>query len=386
LARIAHRLRHYRSLSDRPCNGEPGFRVLFVMQIKPSRRSLLFWAAPLISVVRNLRAQEAPTFSSNVKVVNILATAHSSKGEAVRDLTRDDFVLEEEGQPRAITYFSRANDLPLTLGLLVDTSGSERRLLGQEATASREFFHHVLREDRDQAFLIHFDREVEMLADLTSSRSKLDSALDSIDAPQMRRDDPNGGSRGGGYPGGGAGGGRRSSSGGTDFYDAVFLAADEVMKKQSGAKALLVLSDGVDTGSRKSLSSAIESAQRAETPVYTILFADHQSFGGGGFSGPGFGGGHGGRGGGRRLPPPSYDRVDGTKVLERMSKETGGTFFEVSGKRTLSDIYDRIEDDLRNQYSLGFAPDANAAGYRRIRLTAKQKGLVVTAREGYYAN
>lgn len=380
---------------------------------------MLVAAASLIPAARLLRGQDQPapaqqnsTFSTSVKVVNVLATVRNGKGELVHDLTKDDFTLEEEGQPQAITYFSQDTNLPLTLGLLVDTSGSQRRVLDEEKSASLEFLRHILREDQDHAFLIHFDRQVELLQDLTSSRSKLEAALNAMNAPQMRRpgDNDNSGN-GGGYPGNGGGfpggnggqyprggGGGRSAGGGTTLYDAVLLASNELMAKQMGRKALIVLSDGVDTASKTSLSSAIEAAQRADTLVYSIYFADDAAYGGnqrgfgggggGGFGGIGFPGGgmgrRGGGGGGRRTQMPAA-RPDGKKILERISRETGGALFEVSKKHPLDEIYDKIEAELRNQYNLGFTPDAkNGSGYRRIKVTAKGKGYAVQARDGYF--
>ena len=150
------------------------------------------------------------------------------------------------------------------------------------------------------------------------------------------------------------------------------------MQKQKGRKALIVLSDGVDTGSKVPLSEAIEAAQRADTLVYSILFADEDFGGGGGFGG--------GRRGGRF---PQQERPDGKKVLQQLSKATGGGFFEVSKKHSIEQIYKQVEEELRNQYSLGFTPQQTSAptasaGYRKLRVTAKQHGLVVQARDGYY--
>jgi len=332
-----------------------------------------------------LRGWQDTTFSTDVKVVNVLATVRNKQGQIVQNLTKDDFTLEEDGQPQAIRYFSRETDLPLTLGLLIDTSMSQRRVLGQERTASYRFLDQVLREDKDMAFVIHFDREVELLEDLTSSRKKLESALTSLDTPQPQQ---RGGGGGGGYPGSRGGGGYPGSrggrrGGGTMLYDAVLLSSDEIMKKQHGRKAVIVLSDGVDTGSKTSLTSAIESAQRADTLVYSILFADEQGYG----QQSGFGGG--GRGMGRRggYPGGRYpqNRPDGKKILQQISKETGGSFFEVSKKLPIEQIYSRLEEELRNQYSLGYTPHKTDAGFRRISLTVKQKGLIVQARDGYYA-
>jgi VWFA-related protein len=301
-----------------------------------------------------------------------------------------------------IKYFARETDLPLTVGLLVDTSMSQRRVLGEERDASQSFLAQMLREDEDKAFVIHFDREVELLQDLTASHEKLRSALESLQTPQFSR-----ASQGGGGPGGspdpnsGGGGGRGSGhhGGGTLLYDAVFLASDELMQKQPGRKALIVLSDGVDMGSKESLETAIESAQRSNTIVYSILFKDDDAYGngGGGFGrtgisipgmgGPGMGGpgmGRGGHGGGRRYPE---EHADGKKVLERISKETGGRMFVVSKKETVQQIYSSIQEELRTQYNLGYTPDrADAAesGYHKIIVAAQKKDMIVQARDGYY--
>src|SRR5579859_6779977 len=197
-----------------------------------SRRGLLFSMLPLAA--RCLKGDEKDTtFSTDVKVVNVLATVRNKQGQIVRNLSKEEFTLSEDGRTQTIRYFSQLTDLPLTLGMLIDTSGSQRRVLGAERSASYKFLSQVLREDKDQAFIIHFDREVELLQDLTSSRKKLESALTSVESQ--------------GWGQRGAGGRGR---GGTALYDAILLASDELMKKQSGRKALIVLSDGVDNGSR----------------------------------------------------------------------------------------------------------------------------------------
>ncbi|MGA9625721.1 MAG: VWA domain-containing protein [Bryobacteraceae bacterium] len=355
-------------------------------EAKISRRGLLA-AFALSPAARLLRGQQAnTTFSADVKVVNLLATVRDKQGQIVRDLTKEDFLLDEDGRPQTISYFSRENNLPLTLGLLVDTSGSERRMIPEERRASLRFIEQVLRPDKDMAFVIHFDFEVELLEDLTNSREKLEKALDQLDSsqPQLQRQQQGGGYPGGGYPGGGQGG-QRQRGGGTDLYDAVYLAGDELMRKQKGRKALILLSDGVDTGSKETLGSAVESAQRADTLVYSILFEDPNGYGNnlGGFGGPRMGR-RGGMGGGNRYP--TMNRPDGKKILEQISRETGGRFFEVSRKWPIDKVYEAIEEDLRNQYSLGYTSDQQGAdrGYRRIHLTTKQKGTVVQTREGYY--
>ena len=356
--------------------------------------------------------QPITTLSVNVKVVTVLATVHDKHGAVINDLTKDDFTLTEDGRAQDIRYFSLDTNLPLTLGLLVDSSLSQRRVLDQERSASHSFLDQMVREDQDKAFIIHFDREVELLEDLTSSHVKLGDALNQLKTPESPRYYGNSGpgsgggpgqgggspyprSGGGGYPGAGRAP-TRNPAAGTLLYDAVYLASNEVMNKQSGRKALIILSDGVDFGSKEKLDSAIESAQRANSVVYSILFKDDDAYNGGGPNrgGPNGGGfgiperrgpmGGGGMGGPGRFP---QQHPDGKKVLERICTETGGRLFEVSKKESIDHIYSEIAQDLRNQYDLGYTPDrsgAAAAGYHKIQLTAKRKDLIVQAREGYY--
>jgi VWFA-related protein len=346
------------------------------------------------SIADNSAEEPATTLSVKVKVVNVLATVRDKHGNIVNSLTKNDFTLAEDGRPQTLKYFARETDLPLTLGMLVDTSMSQRRVLNEERDASESFLAQVLREDQDKAFVIHFDREVELLQDLTASHEQLRSALESLQTPEFTRTSNGGGGSGGPGSGQGRGSGRRG--GGTLLYDAVYLASDEMMKKQPGRKALIVLSDGVDMGSKESLETAIESAQRANTIVYSILFKDDEAYGngGGGFGrtgisipgmgGPGMGrGGMGGGRGGRRFPE---EHADGKKVLERISKETGGRLFQVSKKEPVNQIYSQIQEELRNQYSLGYTPNPLEPGYHKIQVAATKKDLVVQARDGYYGD
>jgi VWFA-related protein len=353
---------------------------------------LLLAAAPLLS------QQQGPTISVNVKLVTMFATVRDKHGALIRNLTKDNFALQQDGHPQTITYFAPDSDLPLTLGLLVDTSMSQRRVLDQERDASHAFLDHMLREDKDKAFVIHFDHEVELLQDLTSSRQKLEASLDLLGRPQFSQTGGSGGSSGSdpdstsGGSGGGGRGSRGYGGGGTLLYDAVFLASDELMKKQQGRKALIILTDGVDRGSKETLRDAIETAERADTLVYSILFADHEGYGNGG----GYGGGHmggggmggGGMGGGGHRRYPQESRPDGKKVLQQLSKETGGRFFEVTKKETIEQIYSEIDEELRNQYALGYTPDKTdaAVGYHKIQLTTKQKDATVQTREGFYVD
>lgn len=346
--------------------------------------------------------QQTPTFSVDVKVVNVLATVRDKRGSIINSLSQDDFILEEDGRPQTIRYFTRETDLPLSFGFLVDTSRSQLQALDQERTGSATFVNEVLREGKDSAFLIHFDHEVELLQDVTSSRAKLVSALQGLQESQYDRTQ-----RGGGNPGGGRGGSGRRSGGpgaGTLLYDSIFLASDEVLHKQQGRKAIIVLTDGVDHGSKMSLDRAIESAQRANTIVYSIYYPGqeggdrHSGMGGpwgggrrgGGWPGGGGrwpGGGGGYPGGGTPYPRQSSD--DGKKILERLSRETGGRMFAVSKKEPIDHIYAQIQDELRNQYNLGYTPNRaadNTSDYHHIHVAAKQQDLTVQAREGYYAS
>ncbi|HKV95051.1 MAG TPA: VWA domain-containing protein [Candidatus Angelobacter sp.] len=333
---------------------------------------------------------QPPSLKVTVKVVNVPATVRDKHGKIINNLSKDDFLLEEDGHPQTVRYFARETDLPLTLGLLVDTSLSQRRVLEQERHASYSFLDQMLHQSKDAAFVIHFDHEVELLQDLTADRQKLESALQALQIGQYdssNNDSGNQGGVGGGYPGGRGHGRHHGFGGGTELYDAAYLASDELMKKQQGRKALIILSDGADRGSKESLETAIATTQKADTVVYSILFKDDdESFGGGGFGRGGYGGSMGRHRGGARFPQES--RPDGKKILEQISKETGGRLFEVSKKQPIEKIYQAIEEDLRNQYNLGYTPDpVDAEGrYHKISLKTKEKDLVVQAREGYYTN
>jgi VWFA-related protein len=232
----------------------------------------------------------------------------------------------------------------LTLGLMIDTSGSQRRVLDEERGASLRFLDRVFRENTDHVFIMQFDTSVQLRQPLTSSIRKLDDAMAYVDSETVRQL-------------------RLQGGGGTLLYDAVVRACDEITKKQTGRKALIVLSDGVDFGSEGTVKDAIEAALRADTLIYSILYSDPTAYGI-------FGGGG-----------------DGKRVLERMSEESGGSFFEVSKKQPVEATFAILEEELRNQYSLGYVSDkpVTLSEFRAIRLTAKQKGLVVQARQRYWA-
>lgn len=283
------------------------------------------------------RAQQAD-FSTAVKVVNVLVTVRDKQGQPVRGLAQEDFDLEEDGRKQTVRYFSPQAGQPLTIGLLVDVSGSQRTVLAEQRRASRQFLDQVLRKQQDQAFLVRFDRQVELLPDLT---------LPELDL-------------------------KKNGAQGTALYDAIVFAARRIAA-QAGRKALIVLSDGYDTSSSAPLGAAVETAQRSDALVYPIRFLDRDIFK---FEIPASQGGS---------PVPR----EGRKALERIARETGGSYFDLTATQTLEKIYARIEDELRNQYSLGYAPSRTPVnsrpGYRRIRVSVKRKGLTVQARDGYYS-
>ncbi len=310
------------------------------MPARLSRRQFLLASAALLHA--RLRAQDQPTFSTEVKVVNLLAVVRTKKGAFVSNLSKDDFTVLENGRPQTISYFSQETDLPLTIGLLVDTSMSQRRVLTAERTASFHFLDQVLREAEDQLFLMQFDMAVMVRQQLTSSHQKIEDALALVDTPTRNELD---------LQRGGAG---------TLLYDAVVQASRDFMKAQRNRKAIIVLTDGVDTGSDATLESAIEAAQRADTLVYSIFFTGEYGFG----FGP-----------------------DGRRALQRLARETGGSFFEVSKKQSIETVFHLIEQELRSQYSLGFVSDepVRVSEFRTLQLKTKEKDLIVQARDRYWA-
>ena len=291
-----------------------------------------------------LSAQDAPTFSTVVKVVNVFATVRTKTGGIIHDLGKDEFSLAENGRPQAIRFFSQESDLPLTIGLMVDTSMSQEKVLDAERGASFRFLDQVLREKKDEVFIMQFDMAIRLRQDLTSSRRALNESLAYVDTPSRREL-------------------YMPSDKGTVLYDAVLEAANGVMRTRTGRKALIVLSDGVDEGSENTLSAAIEAAQRSDTLVYSILFADPHFYGGFGSHG------------------------NGKDALMRLAKQTGGSFFEVGKKRSIDDIFQVIEQELRSEYSIGFVSDEpiRNSEFRTLQLTVKQKDLVVHARDKYWA-
>src|SRR5580704_2638120 len=372
-------------------------KVGMVLTRIPLLFCFLLLASPLPSQNQAPQAPSSPvtTIPVDVKVVTLPVTARDKKGKIVRDLTKDDFELQEDGKPQSIRYFSQETNLPLTVGLLVDTSMSERDNIDRERSASRSFLDQMINRPVDRAFVIHFDREIELLQDLTSDHAKLEKAVGLIETQQSVESTPANDQGSGSHRGG--------RGGGTKLYDAIFLACDEITKKQTGRKAIVVLTDGEDRGSQETVNSAIEAAQKAETVVYAIYIGGHEDhdygfnpgmgrrggYPGGGYPGgryPGGGYPGGGYPGGGNYPRQQDNRPNGKKTLQRIAQETGGRYFEAKKKDSVDDIYAQIAEELRTQFMLGYTPPKDQqSGYHSIHLTAKKKDLEVQTRAGYYS-
>jgi VWFA-related protein len=295
----------------------------------------------LVAAIR-LVAQP-PTFSAGIKLVTLQAAIRDRDGKIVKDLTRDDFQVDEDGRAQTVRFFSAESNLPLTIGLLVDTSRSQIKVLERERSASYVFLDKLLRQEKDRAFVLHFDIRVSLLQGFTSSRPSLEKALSELRVPPK---------------------------GNTLLFDAVKEASEELMKNEVGRKAYIVLSDGVDVRSKNSIGTAIEYAQRADTMIYCVVFAHHAL-----------------------VVHPVVIAVQeaylakGRKTMRRLAEETGGGYFQVSHTLPIEAIYSQIEEDLRNQYSIGYVSDRSHvdAGYRTIHLSVRGKDYVVQSRRGYYS-
>jgi len=281
----------------------------------------------------------------DVDLVNVLCTVHGKNNALIGGLEKSDFHLFEDGQEQTIKYFTRETDLPLTIGLLVDVSGSQERLIDTEHRAASQFFRSVLRP-KDLAFIISFGKDSELLQDSTNSAKLLEDGL-----KQLRLNVPVGGLHPGPVP-------TAQNQAGTVLWDAVYLAANERLKSEAGRKVIVVITDGVDTGSRKTREQAIHEAQLADTVVYSIYYADYAMFGGG-----------------------------GEGDLKKMSDETGGRVLKVDRKNTLDDIFKEIQEEMRSQYAIAYTPTnpKKDGTYRKLEFKMANKDQKVQARKGYYA-
>jgi len=300
--------------------------------------------------------QSATTLKVNVNVVQLFFNVKDKRGALIPNLTKTDFQILEDGKPQTIKYFAAESNLPLTLGILIDSSGSQARVLDMEKQVGGEFLNQILRE-KDLAFVIDFDVNVELLQDFTSSARLLKAALNSA------RINTAGGS-GTGIPG--LGGGTVPTVGsprGTLLYDAVYLASHDELAQQVGRKAMILLTDGQDEGSQLKIKDAIEAAQKSDSIVYVLLCADRGFYGGfGGYSGEG--------------------------EMKKLTQETGGRVIEVGNKYDkLKEGFDQIANELRSQYNIGYS-STNAAldgTFRKVEIHATNKDYKIQSRAGYYA-
>jgi VWFA-related protein len=370
--------------------------------------------------------QSVTTLHVQAREVLLPVTVRDKHGALVTTLQKSDFTLTEDGRPQVIKSLMHQTDLPSRLGLLVDTSRSVSGAIESERKAADKFVDQMLPGEKasadppsaghsgtaapataavpntpsgkDQAFLIHFDREVELLQDFTASREKLHHEIDEMGPSSRSQND----SQGPETTGDDRTGQRSSGRGGTQLYDAIFLASDELMKPKDGRKALVVFSDGVDRGSKESLNEALDAAEHADVTIYTIYFKGEQErgenngfpgggrHGGIGFPGGGGGGypgGGGGYPGGGRRGGSSEPQVDGKKIMEKIATQTGGRYFEAKKKDNLEEIYSQIAEELRGQYLLTYTPDKvdTDGGYHKVVLKTNKDDLTVQTREGYYA-
>jgi VWFA-related protein len=362
-------------------------------------------------VLKTSTDQPTATLKIQAREVVLPVTVRDKHGALVTSLKATDFTLTEDGRPQTIKSFTRESNQPFRLGLLVDTSRSVSGALDNERKAAGKFVDAMLPADpkaanapKDQAFLLHFDREVELLEDFTNSRDKLHHELDDMGPTRAAQNETQGPETSGDSDRGGGGNMRRR--GGTQLYDAIYLASGpDLMLPKDGRKALIVFSDGVDRGSKETLNDAVDAADRANVAVYTIYFKGesesngnsfpgqgggrHGGMGGGGYPGGGGGypGGGGGQGGGRRGGGQREEGVDGKKIMEKIATRTGGRYFEAKKKDSLDEIYAQIAEELRGQYLLTYTPDLvdKEGGFHKVALKASNGDLQVVTREGYYA-
>ncbi len=310
---------------------------------------------PILLLLAPVVFAQDDTIKVDVNLVNVLCSVRNKGNGLVGNLEKKDFQIFEDGKEQEIKYFTRETDLPLTIGLLVDTSSSQERLLDIERRAAFQFFSKVLRQ-KDLAFLIQFGAEAELLQDETNSPRLLQEGLG-----QLRLSVPVGGLHPGPVP-------TQQSQAGTILFDAVYLAANEKLKGEVGRKTIVLITDGVDTGSKISKEKAIESAQKADTIIYSIDYEDPSAYGGG-WGTIRLGGGQ------------------GEGDLRRMSSETGGHVYKVDRKNSLDEIFRELQEEMRSQYSIGYSPTnpKKDGTFRKLELRVNNKDYKVQARKGYYA-
>ncbi len=298
--------------------------------------------------------QSVGTFKVSVDVVNIFFNVKDKHGLLIPNLAKTEFQVFEDGKPQTIKYFSAEADQPLTLGLLIDTSVSQTRVLPMEKEVGGAFLRDVLRK-KDLAFVISFDVNVDLLQDYTNSERDLRAA--------MNRTRINGGGGGGipGIPGMGGGPVPTANPKGTLLYDAIYLASNDKLRSEVGRKAMIILTDGEDQGSQMTIRDAIEAAQKADSMVYVLLIADRGFYGG---------------------------TYGGDREMRKLCEETGGRMIDVGNKMNkLQEAFDQIAKELRSQYNIGYTPSNQKRDgtFRKVEIHTKESNYKVQARRGYYA-
>ena len=335
-----------------PMSGLPGFSAAAWAQLAPSPD------APPVSHAPAPAAEDIPTatFKVSVSLVDVFFTVKDKQGNLVPHLTRDDCTISEDKAPQTLKSFVAETQQPITLGILLDTSGSQQRVLPLEQDVGSQFLSRVLRQ-KDEAFLLSFDVDVDLLQDYTNSPRLLARAMGKAEINTA------GGNGAAGIPG--AGGGTVPTYGtpkGTLLYDAVYLASNEKMNQESGRKAMILLTDGEDEGSSHKIGEAIAAAQRSNVLVYVILIADRGFYGGFGYS--------------------------GFSAMSKLTQETGGRLIDVgnNGKK-LEAAFQQIEDELRTQYLASYTPSNTKldGSFRKLGVECRGDGMKVQVRKGYYA-
>src|SRR5467141_2063326 len=290
-------------------------------------------------------SQQPPVIRTQVSLVNLFVTVRDKSKRIVNDLKQEDFKILEDNQPQQIAFFSKEVTLPITLAMLLDTSGSEQYMLSSIQDAGSRFMERVLRKG-DEALVMSFDSDVDLLSDFTDDRGQINRAIH-----KARIDTPSGGSIASNP---GPIGSRQIT--GTALYDAIYLACNEKLNTEAGRKAIVIVTDAQDEGSKIRLEEAIEAAQRTDTVIHVIHVAD-----------PRFGGNSG--------------------VANKLAQETGGRMISVRSEKKLMEAFDQISEELRSQYTLGYYPTNSAQDgkFRKVKVETADHDLKVLTRKGYYA-
>jgi VWFA-related protein len=299
---------------------------------------------------------QTPTLKVSVNVVGLFFNVKDKHGALIPNLTKDDFEVSEDGKAQTIKYFAAESNLPLTLGILIDSSGSQLRVLDMEKEVGGAFLRQIL-TDKDEAYIIDFNVDASLIQDYTRDVHRLQTALNKVKINTGFTTGPIPGAGGGPVPT--APGSQR----GTVLYDAVYLSAHDMLAKEVGRKAMILLTDGEDEGSQLKIKDAIEAAEKADAIVYVLLCADRGFYG-------------------------SYQLgYSGEGEMRKLTEATGGRVINVGNKfDKLQEAFNQIAAELRSQYNLGYTPTNTVqdGGYRKLEIKSKQN-YKVQARAGYYA-